>query len=175
MNKITAYFLMLFCFSGTSHGAELCHTGNICFQVGIAHLLPEETADIPKAIEYLEAGCRKKHAQSCIEIGSLYENGNQITRDLNLAKQYFSRACSLKTRAACAYAAEIDTPEHNQKLAAKDRVRQNIEAHGGSLLYTAGQVRLYQGEIKEAVEYFEKSCYRHSHKDACDWLEQNGK
>ncbi|PSM51741.1 Sel1 domain-containing protein [Campylobacter blaseri] len=54
-----------------------------------------------KAILILKKACDLKLAKSCLDLGVLYANGKFVNQNLEIAKDYFGKACDLRDPIGC--------------------------------------------------------------------------
>jgi hypothetical protein len=81
------------CSSGRASDATYCdELANVYFK---GEVVPK---DEKKAISIWERGCKSGGVMSCYAIGSRYQTGSAGTKDPQLAKAYYERACSAEIR-----------------------------------------------------------------------------
>ncbi|RDU71084.1 hypothetical protein CQA57_08005 [Helicobacter anseris] len=76
-----------------------CDNGNSisCAKVGYEYLF----VDNPKSVEFLEKSCNLKMVQSCLVLGTMYENHDDFGNDYAKAKKFYGKACDLKDQDGC--------------------------------------------------------------------------
>ncbi len=72
--------------------------GISCFLNAISY---NEKKNYVKMNEYLRKGCTLKDSLSCINLAESYEEGLGLRQDLDLAKEYYGKACDLGDQEGC--------------------------------------------------------------------------
>jgi TPR repeat protein len=87
--------------TGTEQLQSACekHSTHACAAIGALTLVL--AVDHSKTIEDLSKGCDGGVAQACRNLGVAYRDGTGATRDPELAKSYFERACAQNDPGAC--------------------------------------------------------------------------
>jgi len=62
------------------------------------YLVKEDSAH---AVSMFNKACDWGDTESCRELGSIYENGTDVSQDMEKAKQYFSKSCSMGNKSSC--------------------------------------------------------------------------
>ncbi len=57
--------------------------------------------DMGHAVSMFNKACDWGDERSCVQLGYIYENGTDVTQDMEKAKQYFSKSCSMGNKSAC--------------------------------------------------------------------------
>jgi len=53
--------------------------------------------DMGHAVSMFNKACDWGDERSCVQLGYIYENGTDVPQDMEKAKQYFSKSCSMAT------------------------------------------------------------------------------
>ncbi|MBZ7979906.1 sel1 repeat family protein [Campylobacter sp. RM12642] len=61
----------------------------------------EKIDDFKNAIKAYEISCDAKNNNACLRLGIMYENGENIEQDINMAKKYYSLTCRYKGGITC--------------------------------------------------------------------------
>jgi serine/threonine protein kinase len=57
--------------------------------------------DMGHAVSMFNKACDWGDEQSCVQLGYLYENGTDVPQDMEKAKQYVGKSCSMGNKSAC--------------------------------------------------------------------------
>ncbi len=91
-----------------------------------------------EVFQYLSKACELNSGSGCGALGSLYEYGRGVEKDLTKASQYFSKACDLNYKFGCSW---LGAMQYQGKVVVKNE--------------------------KQAMKKFEKAC-KLGHKEACE-------
>jgi len=58
------------------------------------------------SLQKLKKSCKRKDANSCLDVGILYQMGKRVKKDYKKAKFYYEKACNLKNKEGCMYLAD---------------------------------------------------------------------
>lgn len=66
-------------------------------------MLSYDKQDFSKARKYFERACGLNNGGGCGALGSLYEYGRGVEKNLTKAAQYYSKACDLNYKFVCSW------------------------------------------------------------------------
>ncbi|WP_237737740.1 tetratricopeptide repeat protein [Helicobacter pylori] len=66
-------------------------------------MLSYDKQDFSKARKYFERACDLNNGGGCGALGSLYEYGRGVEKNLTKAAQYYSKACDLNYKFVCSW------------------------------------------------------------------------
>ncbi len=116
-----------------------------------------------KSQHAFEAQCKNNNYWACYRLGYMYHRGQGATRNLDLAKKYYTKSCSGDYYESCYNLAHIYRNEKNYKQALPlySKVCDNDSYYGCSNLG-----RFYfknkdgYGDLSMALKFYEKACAR---------------
>lgn len=65
-----------------------------------------EKKQYQSAFQYFSKACEKGDANSCLNLGNTYYDGSIVKQNRVKAKDYYGKACELKSTLGCQYYAE---------------------------------------------------------------------
>ncbi|MDU7692765.1 MAG: SEL1-like repeat protein [Helicobacter sp.] len=104
-----------------------------------------------------EEACEMGNALGCSGLGTIYERGLSVIKDLKTASAYYKKACDKKDAFGCFHFALINQGENAIELFKKECEQQDGEScyRLGALYYSGKSV---PKDIESALKYFKRSC-----------------
>ena len=121
--------------------------------------------DIAGALRAFDRACRGGEPLACFELGSRYETGNGVARDVKRAAlAYYERACALRVGVACTRAGRLferapealDLPKAAAMYEAGCRFGQAESCFNAGVMYAEGRGRAK--DPAKALAYYEQAC-----------------
>lgn len=113
---------------------------------------------------FYEQSCELKNSYSCVYLGILYETGNGVQTNLDLAINYYEKACNLNDGIGCYGAGRhfYNKPDLKEKLKALHLFEKTCDLNiGEGCVEAANQYHsgtIVANDSKYAKSYYEKAC-----------------
>jgi TPR repeat protein len=72
-----------------------------CSRLALAYVQEQKTPDFARARDLWERACTAGNAQSCSNLGLMYNNGDGVGKDRDKALALLKKSCDLGLPAAC--------------------------------------------------------------------------
>lgn len=107
-----------------------------------------------KAFKMFEKACKENNANSCAELGSMYESGISIDQDLYSAKENYKKSCKLNNGKGCYHLAQMyfNSNDLKENFESVELYKKSCNLHYGIACNALGIMEVDTFKKKELFE-----------------------